>query len=261
MQLNETRAEALDYMPCQYGRSKLEFRGPKRDIPSDFVLFIGGTETFGKFVARPYPALFEDLTGQPSINLAACNAGLDSFRQDATVIAMARRAQLVVIQAMGPQFLSNRYYSVHPRRNDRFVKATLSLRRAYPTIDFSEIAFVGHLLSQLETTSHQHFQQVVQEFQHTWIQHMQTFLGLVSRPCVVLWIDRPETETLQFLDRRLLAQATVGRAPVLTVPASTPAHSSKGGGLVFEPSQSQAAALAIPPNLHNRIAQDLVMFT
>ena len=123
--------DTLDYLLCHYGHSKLAFRGPPRPLPRDYVCFVGGTETFGKFVSRPFPALVEDMTGLTSLNLGSANAGLDSFVQDPTVIAMARQARLVVLQLMGPQYLSNRFYTVHPRRNDRFLKANAPLRRLY----------------------------------------------------------------------------------------------------------------------------------
>ncbi len=52
---------ALDYVPCRYGKSKLLFRGPKRKLTAPYVAMIGGTETYGKFVETPFPAL----TGVP----------------------------------------------------------------------------------------------------------------------------------------------------------------------------------------------------
>ena len=48
---------ALDYFPCRYGQSKLLFRGPRRRLEGAYVAAIGGTETYGKFVPDPYPAL------------------------------------------------------------------------------------------------------------------------------------------------------------------------------------------------------------
>ena len=51
---------ALDYFPCRYGQSKLLFRGPRRRFDGPYAAAIGGTETYGKFVADPYPALVRD---------------------------------------------------------------------------------------------------------------------------------------------------------------------------------------------------------
>ncbi len=45
---------ALDYYPCRYGASKLLFRGPRRRLQGDYVAFLGGTETYGKFIETPF---------------------------------------------------------------------------------------------------------------------------------------------------------------------------------------------------------------
>ena len=50
---------SLDYLPCRYGRSKLLFRGPRRDLTAPYAAVLGGGETYGKYVARPFPALVE----------------------------------------------------------------------------------------------------------------------------------------------------------------------------------------------------------
>ena len=48
---------ALDYFPCRYGKSKLLFRGPRKRMAGEFLAMIGGTETYGKFIEKPFPAL------------------------------------------------------------------------------------------------------------------------------------------------------------------------------------------------------------
>jgi uncharacterized protein DUF6473 len=55
---------ALDYLPCRYGNSKLLFRGPKRSLDEPYIAFIGGTETYGKFLAKPFPVLVEEEFGK-----------------------------------------------------------------------------------------------------------------------------------------------------------------------------------------------------
>ena len=54
----------------------------------------------------------------------AFKAGTDDLR-DSPALAVAR---LTVLQVTGAQNMSNRFYSVHPRRNDRFLKASPLLR-------------------------------------------------------------------------------------------------------------------------------------
>ena len=47
-----------------------------------------------------------------------------------------------VIQIVSsPRNMSNRFYTVHPRRNDRFIKASALLQTIYREVDFSRVQF------------------------------------------------------------------------------------------------------------------------
>ena len=70
---------ALDYRPCRYGSSRLLFRGPKKTPKDPYVAFLGGSETYGKFVTSPFPDLTGPDLGVSHINLGCHNAGLDAF--------------------------------------------------------------------------------------------------------------------------------------------------------------------------------------
>ena len=80
---------SLDYFPCRYGEGKTMFRGPKRKAEGDYIAFLGGTETFGKFVARPFPRIVEEQTGQPALNLGMAHAGPDAYLADDTLLRIA----------------------------------------------------------------------------------------------------------------------------------------------------------------------------
>ncbi len=114
---------ALDYYPCRYGASKLMFRGPRRKADGTHVAVLGGCETYGKFIAHPYPDLLEKAVGRPVLNLGLQNAGVDVFLQDKTVGELCQSAAVTVIELTGAHNTSNRFYGVHPRRNDRFLRA------------------------------------------------------------------------------------------------------------------------------------------
>ena len=122
---------SLDYYPCRYGTSRVLFRGPRRDLDRPYVAMLGSTETYGKFVPEPYPALTEAATGLRVVNLGYVNAGLDLYLKDPEVLDTAARARVTVVQIMGAQNLSNRFYTVHPRRNDRFTGPTPLLRALF----------------------------------------------------------------------------------------------------------------------------------
>ena len=54
---------SLDYFPCRYGRSRLLFRGPRRDLGGRYAVVLGGIEAYGRYIPQPYPALLEDGLG------------------------------------------------------------------------------------------------------------------------------------------------------------------------------------------------------
>lgn len=100
---------ALDYRPCRYGSSRLLFRGPKKILKKPYIAFVGGSETYGKFVASPFPDLVGSETGVAQVNLGCHNAGLDAFLNDDTALSICKRAELTVLQVFGASDISNRY--------------------------------------------------------------------------------------------------------------------------------------------------------
>ena len=45
-------AGAPEDAACRYGASRLLFRGPQRDVRGPYCVVLGGTETYGRYVAR-----------------------------------------------------------------------------------------------------------------------------------------------------------------------------------------------------------------
>lgn len=158
MAFEQFGAGALDYYPCRYGKSKLLFRGPRKKLNKPYCAVIGGSETYGKFVEEPYPLLLERMAEKSVVNLGYMNAGTDVFANDPTILEICADAEVTVIQIMGAQNLTNRFYTVHSRRNDRFLKPTSILNTIYREVDFTEIHFTRHLLCALTEASEQKFE-------------------------------------------------------------------------------------------------------
>ncbi|OYW56142.1 MAG: hypothetical protein B7Z31_10555 [Rhodobacterales bacterium 12-65-15] len=188
----QTGAEALDYAPCRYGASRAVFRGPGADVSGGYLVALGGAATFGKYVADPYPALLQQATGMPVANLGAMNAGPDFYLSDPDTLKLAARARLAVVQLTGADTISNPYYIVHARRNDRFLAATPALMTLFPEVDFSEISFTRHLLSVLSATDPARFTLVRAVLQANWIAAMRQLLAHLPLRRVLLWLaDAP----------------------------------------------------------------------
>ena len=192
MMLLDAGARAPDYFPCCYGASKAVFRGPRRDLSRPYVAMLGGSPTFGKYVDQPYPALVEQAMSCPVANLAAQNAGPDFYLSDSGVLEVARRARVAVVQISGAEAMSNPFYRVHSRRNDRFLAATPALRGLFPEADFTEIHFTRHLLQVLLRTDAGRFAHVARALQDNWLKKMRRLLACLPARKVLLWLaDTP----------------------------------------------------------------------
>jgi hypothetical protein len=181
-------AGALDYYPCRYGQSKLVFRGPRRNIAAAYCAVLGGTETYGKFIPSPYPALVEEKTGRRMINLGCLNAGPDVYLNDAEIMRIASKADVTVVQVFGATNLTNRFYTVHPRRNDRFLHASPWLRTVYRDVDFTEFHFTRHLLQTLYHVSEERFHVVLAELRTAWVTRMRELLRQIRGKTLLLWL-------------------------------------------------------------------------
>lgn len=168
------------------------FRGPKRRLDRPYLAFIGGTETYGKFIAKPFPTQIEKAIGRPCVNFGCVNGGVDAFVNDPTIMTACNKADLTVVQVMGANFLSNRFYAVHPRRNDRFLRASSVLQAIYSEVDFSDFTFTRALLSELYSLSPERFEIAVSELREAWVARMRNMLGQIGPNVVLLWFGRHE---------------------------------------------------------------------
>ncbi|MFD0859161.1 DUF6473 family protein [Roseovarius aquimarinus] len=266
MAFEKLGATPLDYMPCRYGTSKLLFRGPARDPRGRYVAFLGGTETYGKFIRRPFPALVEERCGLPCINLGWPNAGLDVLLHDSAILPAASGAALAVVQVPGAQNLSNRYFTVHPRRNDRFVKPSVLLRAIYPEVDFTEFHFTRHMLGHLADLSPERFAPVRRELQQAWRARMRLLLTRIDAPVLLLWLapqaaplraDLPGPGAAPAFVTRAMLEAP-GGACVRLVELAYGEAALGGRGMAFSPFEAQAAAELPGPGVH-ALAADALM--
>lgn len=248
-------AVELSYAPCRYGSSRMLFRGPRRRIDGSYLTFVGGTETYGKFIEKPFPALVEKTMRQTCVNLGCVNGGIDVFVNDSTIVEICQRADMTVVQLMGANHLSNRFYSVHPRRNDRFVKASTVLQAIYDDVDFSEFSFTRHMLGALHSASPDRFDIVVNELRQAWSARMKYLLGLIGPRVILLWFsedalnddhwsERPgqlQTDPL-FVNLSMVEELRPLVADIVVVNPSAGALAEGTAGMHFSPSQTQIAS-------------------
>ncbi len=268
MAYEELGTGALNYFPCRYGTSKLLFRGPKRKLEGKYVAVIGGSETYGKFVAEPFPVLAEERLQHKVVNFGFVNAGLDVFAHDTTIREACSRAKVTVIQLTGAQNMSNRFYAVHPRRNDRFLRASSLLKTIYRDIDFTEFNFTRHLLTALKTESAEKFAIVEHELQEAWTARMRMLIAGLESEVVLLWLsdrspDDCGTCTTEgadplFVDRKMLKVVAPYASDLVEVVVTPEEIAAGQPGLVYGDLEEPAAREMLGTVAHEKAAEALV---
>jgi len=124
------------------------------------------------------------------VNFGCVNGGVDAFVNDPTIMAACHNAEATVVQVMGANYLSNRFYSVHPRRNDRFLRASTVMQAIYNEVDFADFTFTRHMLTTLYEKSPERFDIVVQELREAWVARMKNMLGQIGPKAVLLWFSK-----------------------------------------------------------------------
>jgi Domain of unknown function (DUF6473) len=256
---------SLDYLPCRYGRSRLLFRGPRRDLSGPNVVVLGGIETYGRYIPRPYPLLLEEAMGRTVVNLGCPNAGPDAWLGDPAVMDVVGQAQIVVVQLPSAADLTNRLYAVHPRRNDRFLRASPILQTIYREVDFTDFNFTRHMLRSLYQAGPDRFALVADELRAAWIGRMQLLLQRIPGQTVLLWLsdappgprcDLPQTEPVLVDAEMVAAVRPFAAATVEVVPG--PAARAQGTAGMVIPALAQTAAQGLPSvAAHAEVAQAL----
>lgn len=257
----------LDYNQCRYGHSKLLFRGPKKSTKDKYLAFIGGTETYGKYIAEPFPELVEQRLQIPCLNLGAVNASVDAFVNDDSVLALASKAKVTILQVTGAHNISNRFYSVHPRRNDRFLKASTLMQTIFRDVDFTDFSFTRHLLTSLKMRAPDKFEVLEQELKSAWSARMELMLKKIGGRVILLWVsERAPDEGCYddelgldplFIDQQMIdrVREQVSDYVQLVVPPEIAERGTEG--MLFPQMEAAAASEMHGPALHELIAEKL----
>lgn len=260
----------LDYAPCRYGTLRTLFRGPKADLTRPYAAFLGGTATFGKFIPCPYPHIAGPAVGLEPLNLGVVNAGPDVFLRDEGLLEIAAQAAVTVVQITGVPNLTNRYYSVHPRRNDRVLQASALLRTVYRDVDFTQFSFTRHMLQALQTLSPERFAILRIELQEAWLARVRQMLLRIDSPKVLLWMGEADMPAAPdgadcvtshssplFINRQMVEVLKPDVEAVVEVVASPAALAARTEGMVFSQMEAAAAESQLSVAHHNEAAEAL----
>lgn len=259
------RRTRLEEEMCRYGTSKLLFRGPKRSRDAPYVAFVGGTETYGKFIRTPFPARIEHKLGLSCLNLGQPNAGVGMFLEDPAISAALIDAQLVVIQVTGAHNISNQYYSVHPRYSDRITTVAAPMYALYPEMDFADVHYTIHLLQELMRIGPERFDQVQDAFQTLWVQYMQLVLQNLKGKSVVFWFsDHPiptgnegERRDPLFVSDAMITQIAPFADAIVELVVPQIQGLEEEEEMIVSDLERAAAAQVLKPNAHKQAADRL----
>ncbi len=267
MSYHQTGAAVPEDSVCQYGASKLRFRGPSRALDGSYLACIGGDETFGRFVERPYAAILEGLLDSKCVNFGSLLCGVEALCGDSTLVELANASDLCVLQLPGALGQSNRFYRVHPRRNDRFLSPTPDLLTLYPEVDFTDVHFVRHLLGLLHSYSDARFEIVVHELRKKWVETLGTFLQAIRPPVVLLnlQVDGEIAHEVAgplgcepvYVDTEMLEALRPHSADVVSMSVRISGESDELEDMLFGTLQQPMAEHMIGPATHRRIAETL----
>lgn len=248
---------------CQYADSKLWFRGPPGALDKPYVACLGGEETFGRFVDCPFPAVLETRLGKPCVNFGSLFCGVEALSTDPGVLKLVNQSGLCVLQVPDLLRQSNRFYRVHPRRNDRFLEPTSDLLELYPDVDFTEIHFVRHLLERLSAPQDARFEVVAQELREAWIRTTGELIGRIEPSVVLLWlhVQRQAGSHIDPIvpDAAMIEQLQPLCADVVEVSVPVSARSDALEDVLFGTLQQPIAEHMIGPSAHREIAEKLLV--
>ncbi|MDC1399035.1 DUF6473 family protein [Yoonia sp.] len=263
--------EILSYSPCRYGASRVLFRGPRKRLDQPYLAFLGGTETYGKFVEKPFPTLVEKAMRQTCVNFGCVNGGIDAFVNDATVMDICKNAELTIVQVMGANLLSNRFFTVHSRRNDRFLQASTVLKAIYHDVDFSDFSFTRHMLGALQNKSIERFETVVNELREAWMARMHRLLDQIGENTVLFWFsesepsDEPWSASLNqmqvdplFITKEMIDKLRPMVKDVIIAQPSRDALKRGTNGMIYPASQKRAAHEMLGVECHKEAAAALI---
>lgn len=179
----------INYHSYRFGRRQRLLRGPMPDLSGRYIAFLGGEQTFGKFVEEPYTKLVQEETKLTALNIGVDGAGPGFFLNDPVLLEAACRAEVCVIEMTSAWNLSNRLYTVGRRYNRRLRAVSDMLRGLYPQVDFEQYDFVGKMLERLHALDSEKFEMIEKEMSAAWVARMKLLLESVETKKILFWFS------------------------------------------------------------------------
>ena len=225
---------------------------------------VGGDETYGRFVERPFAAILEEKLDRRCLNLGSLFCGVEALCSDAGLFKLLNRAELCVLQAPGILSQTNHFYRVHPRRNDRVLTPTSGLIDLYPEVDFTDVHFVHHMMSRLHSHQDARFEIVVDELRRNWVRQISGLLHRLEVPVILLGLrvvhhkDRDHQKERTVVTPEMFEALRPLCADLIEVSTAVSGQSDALEDMLFGTLQQPMAEHMIGPAAHKTIADALL---
>lgn len=193
--------DVVDYHMTELNGTGLQFRGPFPEAVlqgGDYFACIGAAQTLGCFCDYPYPALVEEKTGIPALNLGYGGAGPEFFLKQEKLLPFLNNAKFVVMQVMSARSQSNLLYECGGLE---YVRLHSDGRRMGAAAAFDELLSGPDLLRNLplplrvrrklaNLAARPRAKAVVQDLRAAWIKSSKDLIDRIEVPVVLLWFSK-----------------------------------------------------------------------
>lgn len=173
-------APLLDYeLGTVPGAGDVLFRGPIPDLGAPYVAVVGGAQTFGRFVDRPFPALLAERLGLPCLNLGIGGAG-PRFALGPDILPLLQGARLVIVQVFSGRSSSTSQFD--NQRGGRNFGSVLANNRW--------VAYEDYFRHEFERGDRELTERIVAETRDDFGFMLAELGRLLRVPAVLLWLSR-----------------------------------------------------------------------
>lgn len=197
-----TDRNVIDYDLWFEPESMFEFRGPRRDFSSSGgIVCIGAAQTFGRFVARPYPQQLSDLLEHEVLNLGRSGAGPEFYLNRPSLVARIHRADTVIVQAMSARSVSAGRFQALSNNNGvlSFVDGPYAGERYLAQKAYKILR---------DTEGEDAFRTQIGAVQAQWLAHHRQLAEAISGDKILLWLSSAEPS-----NELVLKDSAVGTFP------------------------------------------------
>jgi hypothetical protein len=188
---------------------------------------------------------------------------LDVFVNEPVVHDITGNARVTVVEVLGAANSSNLFYAVHPRRNDRFLRASQQLKQLYPDVDFTQFNFTQHMLQHLSKTDAERFKLIRRTLQRLWMRRMRQLIGKLGEVVVLLGLNpcdndadatNPALRGPAFVTDSMLERLAPLIDAYVEISSDVAGSGRDARGMIFSSLQEEAAKSLRGPEFHTAVA-------